>query len=72
MRSCGARVERIVATSGVNSALLHRHFGSEAGLFDAVFAEPAAEAVDAVPVTPENLAQYAGALFDFHQAGSAS
>ncbi|WAP58219.1 TetR family transcriptional regulator [Streptomyces sp. S465] len=64
----GARVERIVGASGVNSALLYRYFGNKLRLFDAVFSELAAESVDAVPITPEDLAEYAGALFDHHQA----
>ncbi|MDD9381084.1 TetR family transcriptional regulator [Streptomyces sp. ZAF1911] len=64
----GARVAQIVSVSGVNSALLYRYFGSKTGLFEAVFSQLAAEVVHAVPITPDDLAEYAGALFDYHQA----
>lgn len=64
----GARVERISTSAGVNNALLYRYFGNKLDLFDAAFAVLARDTVDAVPIDGENLAEYAGALFDYHRA----
>jgi AcrR family transcriptional regulator len=62
----GARVERITASAGVNNALLYRYFGSKSELFDTVFGALATELVEAVPVTPDDLPAYAGALVDYY------
>lgn len=62
----GARVDRITATAGVNNALLYRYFGSKSELFDTVFGTLAAELVEAVPFSPDDLPAYAGALVDYY------
>ena len=55
----GARVDRITATAGVNNALLYRYFGSKSELFDTVFGILAAELLEAVPFTLDDLPGYA-------------
>jgi AcrR family transcriptional regulator len=62
----GARVDRITATAGVNNALLYRYFGSKSELFDTVFGTLAAELLEAVPFTLDDLPGYAGALIDYY------
>jgi AcrR family transcriptional regulator len=62
----GARVDRITATAGVNNALLYRYFGSKSELFDTVFGTLAAELLEAVPFTLEDLPGYAGALVEYY------
>lgn len=62
----GARVERIAASAGVNNALLYRYFGSKSELFDTVFGTLASQLVEAVPLTPDDLPAYAGALVDYY------
>lgn len=62
----GARVDRITASAGVNNALLYRYFGSKSQLFDTVFGALAAELVEAVPFTPDDLPGYAGTLVDYY------
>ncbi|GHJ36207.1 TetR family transcriptional regulator [Streptomyces sp. TS71-3] len=62
----GARVDRIAAAAGYNKNLIYVHFGSKEGLFDAVFARAVEELQNAVPITPDDLPGYAGALYDFY------
>lgn len=62
----GARVDRITASAGVNNALLYRYYGSKSELFDTVFGTLAAELLEAVPFTLDDLPGYAGALIDYY------
>jgi AcrR family transcriptional regulator len=63
----GGRVDRIAAAARSNKAQIYHYFGSKDGLFDAVFEAMCRETVDAVPIDPENLPEYAGRLFDFYR-----
>ena len=60
----GSRVDRIAAAARSNKAQIYHYFGSKNGLFDAVFDDMCRETVDAVPIDPANLPEYAGRLFD--------
>lgn len=60
----GARVERISTTAGVNNALLYRYFGSKVQLFHAVFNALVVDTLNDVPIDSDDLAGYAGRLFD--------
>jgi AcrR family transcriptional regulator len=64
----GARVDAIAAAAGCNKQLIYQHFGSKDGLFDAVFTQMVEGFVDNVPITPHDLSDYAGRLFDYYQA----
>jgi AcrR family transcriptional regulator len=63
----GSRVDRIAAAARSNKAQIYHYFGSKDGLFDAVFDAMCRETVDAVPIAPENLPEYAGRLFDSYE-----
>jgi AcrR family transcriptional regulator len=63
----GARVDRIADAARSNKAQIYHYFGSKDGLFDAVFDAMCRETVDAVPIDPANLPQYAGRLFDSYE-----
>lgn len=60
----GARVDRIAATAGANKALIYAYFGNKDQLFDAVFDALIVDTVHDVPIDPDDLAGYAGRLFD--------
>lgn len=60
----GARVDRIAAEARSNKAQIYHYFGSKDGLFDAVFDDMCRQTVDAVPIDPADLPEYAGRLHD--------
>lgn len=60
----GARVDRIATMAKANKQAIYAYFGSKEHLFDAVLADRLGVLADAAPYTPEDLAGYAGALFD--------
>ncbi len=65
----GGRIDRIAEAAGVNKERIYQYFGNKRGLFDSVLARRLVQAADAVPFdgdTPEEIARYAGDMFDFH------
>jgi AcrR family transcriptional regulator len=60
----GARVDRIATAARANKQAIYAYFGSKEDLFDAVLTHRLGELADAVPLTPDDLPGYAGALFD--------
>lgn len=60
----GARVDRIAANAKANKAQIYAYFGDKDRLFDTVFAEHAAELVNLVPLTADDLPGYAAGLYD--------
>jgi AcrR family transcriptional regulator len=60
----GARVDRIASAAKANKQAIYAYFGSKEDLFDAVLTHRLGELADAVPLTPDDLPGYAGALFD--------
>ena len=63
----GGRVDRIADAARSNKAQIYHYFGSKDGLFDAVFDAMCRETLDAVPIDPANLPEYAGRLFDSYE-----
>jgi AcrR family transcriptional regulator len=63
----GGRIDRIAAAARSNKAQIYHYFGSKDGLFDAVFDAMCRETLDAVPIDPANLPEYAGRLFDSYE-----
>ena len=61
----GARVDRIAKRAEANPKMLYTYFGSKDELFDRVVEDTLTHAHDAVPLTPDDLPGYAGALFDY-------
>ncbi|KQP56102.1 TetR/AcrR family transcriptional regulator [Agreia sp. Leaf283] len=60
----GARVASIATTAGANKQAIYLYFDSKEGLFDAVLENRLGILGDQVPYTPDNFAEYIGALFD--------
>jgi AcrR family transcriptional regulator len=60
----GARIDRIAAAAKANKALIYAYYGNKEDLFDAVFNALVVDTVSDVPVDPDDLAGYAGRLFD--------
>ena len=63
----GARVDRIAAASQSNKAQIYHYFGSKELLFDAVMNDIVTSTAGAVPITVDDLAGYAGRLFDAYE-----
>jgi AcrR family transcriptional regulator len=63
----GGRVERIASDAGSNVRMIYAYFGGKSGLFDATLAEALRRMSENVPPRPEDLAGWAGAVFDHHQ-----
>ena len=64
----GGRVERIARGAGTNVRMIYAYFGNKSGLFDATVRTAVERMAAEVPPEPEALAQWAGRLFDYHQA----
>lgn len=63
----GARIDRIATLAGCNKALIYSYFGNKDELFDIVFDDLVARVVQETPMDPNNIPEYAGALFDSYQ-----
>lgn len=64
----GGRVDRIAAQAETNVRMIYAYFGNKSGLFDAAVRAAVESMARAVPPTPGALAEWAGRLFDHHQA----
>ncbi|WP_031071013.1 TetR family transcriptional regulator [Streptomyces sp. NRRL WC-3742] len=64
----GARVDRIAASARANKRAIYDYFGDKDGLFAAVLERLMADLAEAVPPGDDDLASYAGRLFDHHRA----
>jgi AcrR family transcriptional regulator len=60
----GARVDRIAAASSSNKAQLYAHFGNKEQLFEAVFHEAMRSVMEVVPISADDLADWAVRLYD--------
>ncbi len=63
----GARVDRIADAARANKAQIYHYFGSKDELFNAVFQEIVERTLSATPIDTDNLAEYAGQLFDGYE-----
>ncbi|HEY0249596.1 MAG TPA: TetR family transcriptional regulator [Gryllotalpicola sp.] len=63
----GGRVERIAAQAQSNVRMIYAYYGSKSGLFDATLAEALRRMAENVPPRPDDLAGWAGEVFDHHQ-----
>jgi Transcriptional regulator len=64
----GARVDRIAEAAGANKRLIYVYYGNKDQLFDTVLSAAVTRLAEAVPLTPDDLPGYAGALFDHYVA----
>ncbi|MFC7375926.1 TetR family transcriptional regulator [Brachybacterium sp. GCM10030268] len=63
----GGRVERIASQAECNVRMIYAYFGGKSGLFDATLAQALRRMAENVPPRPEDLAGWAGDVFDHHQ-----
>ncbi|GAA1159615.1 TetR family transcriptional regulator [Nesterenkonia sandarakina] len=63
----GGRVERIASAAQSNVRMIYAYYGGKSGLFDATLAEALRRMAENVPPRPEDLAGWAGDVFDHHQ-----
>ncbi|CAA0137453.1 HTH-type transcriptional repressor [Mycolicibacterium vanbaalenii] len=63
----GGRVERIAAQAQCNVRMIYAYYGGKVGLFDTTLAEALRRMAENVPPRPEDLAGWAGDVFDHHQ-----
>ncbi|WAL66128.1 TetR family transcriptional regulator [Amycolatopsis cynarae] len=68
----GTTMERIARRAGVNKERLYNYFGDKTRLFATVLADELNKVAAAVPLDhldgPEAVAEYAGAVYDYHAA----
>ncbi|GAA4162838.1 TetR family transcriptional regulator [Gryllotalpicola daejeonensis] len=64
----GARVDRIAKAAGCNKNLIYIYFGSKEGLFDATLRRRLRRVSEENPLTPGDLAEFAGRTFDYVMA----
>jgi len=64
----GARVDRIAAAASTNKAQLYAYFGSKDQLFDTVFMASLQRIVEVVPISADDLADWAVRLYDEYLA----
>ncbi|MDY7106795.1 MAG: TetR family transcriptional regulator [Actinomycetota bacterium] len=60
----GARIDRLAKRAGVSAGLVYTYFDNKEGLFEAVYDTIVEQVTEAAPITPDDLADYAGRLFD--------
>jgi AcrR family transcriptional regulator len=66
----GTTIERIAKLAGVNKERIYNYFGSKAALFALVLRDQLAFAASDVPMASaaaDEVAEYAGRLFDYHR-----
>jgi AcrR family transcriptional regulator len=62
----GGRIERIAAQAQCNVRMIYAYYGGKSALFDATVAEALRRMAENVPPRPEDLAGWAGDVFDHH------
>ncbi|MBP2266190.1 AcrR family transcriptional regulator [Pseudarthrobacter sp. PvP004] len=63
----GGRVDRIARSAESNVRMIYAYFGGKSGLFDAALETALRTLATDVPPDPEDLAGWAGRVFDHHQ-----
>ncbi|MFI8003726.1 TetR family transcriptional regulator [Streptomyces sp. NPDC086010] len=63
----GGRVERIAKAAGTNVRMIYAYHGGKDQLFEAALTKAITSMAAAVPPRPDDLAGWAGDLFDYHR-----
>jgi AcrR family transcriptional regulator len=61
----GARIDRIAERAEVNKRMIYAYYGNKEQLFERVVEQSLDELLDAIPIQPDDLPEYAGQLFDY-------
>ncbi len=62
----GGRIERVARQAHTNVRMIYAYFGSKDVLFDTALVSAIQSLAAEVPPTPDDLAAWAGTLFDYH------
>lgn len=62
----GARIDRIAEAAAANKRSIYVYFDSKEKLFDAALHHVLTKMIEDVPLTEDDLPDYAGRLFDYH------
>ncbi|WP_328648597.1 TetR family transcriptional regulator [Amycolatopsis sp. NBC_00348] len=60
----GARIDRLAGRARCSVGLVYTYFGGKEELFHAVFDQVVVRTTEQAPLSPDDLPEYAGALFD--------
>lgn len=60
----GARIDRIAKSAGISAGLVYSHYAGKEQLFEAVYDRIVDAVAKTAPITPDDLADYAGKLYD--------
>lgn len=63
----GARIDRIAKAANCSAGLVYTYFGSKEDLFTAAFDSLIETVLEEAPITPDDLPEYAGRLFDGYE-----
>ncbi|MCU1411950.1 MAG: TetR/AcrR family transcriptional regulator [Rhodoglobus sp.] len=63
----GARIDRIAKAANCSAGLVYTYFGSKDDLFSAAFDSLIETVLEEAPITPDDLPEYAGKLFDGYE-----
>lgn len=63
----GARIDRIAKAANCSAGLVYTYFGSKDDLFSATFDFLIETVLEEAPITPDDLPEYAGKLFDGYE-----
>ena len=63
----GARIDRIAKAAGCSAGLVYTYFGGKEDLFDAVVKTMVERVIEDDPLTPDDLPEYAGRMFDGYE-----
>jgi len=64
----GARIDRIAKSAGISAGLVYSHYAGKQELFEAVYDRIVEAVAQTAPITPDDLADYAGKLYDAARA----
>lgn len=68
----GGRIDRIAHEATSNVRMIYAYYGGKSALFDAAVADAVRTMAEAVPPRADDLAGWAGELFDYHQHSPAT
>jgi AcrR family transcriptional regulator len=68
----GGRIDRIAQDARSNVRMIYAYYGGKSALFDAAVADAIRAMAESVPPRTDDLAEWTGELFDYHQHSPAT